>query len=117
MPDSDLRVSWDLGGKAPRGFPEPEFTEFTMGESAVAAGDKAYVYFPCRGPKLPASLCLSHIVISVQRWMLPHAPEGDIEALKKAYVTVAHSVALAMAKELRCEKNGGLPERPVLEPA
>lgn len=53
----------------------------------------------------------------MQRWMWPHAPEGDIEALKKAYVTVAHSVALAMAKELRCEKNGGLPERPVLEPA
>jgi hypothetical protein len=48
---------------------------------------------------------------------LPKEPEGDIEALKDAYVTVARSFSLAMAKELRCEKNGGLPARPVLDPA
>ncbi|MER7219494.1 MULTISPECIES: hypothetical protein [Streptomyces] len=38
-------------------------------------------------------------------------------ALKDAYATVAHSFSLAMAKKLRCEKNGGLPAKPVLDPA
>ncbi|WP_416518298.1 hypothetical protein [Streptomyces achromogenes] len=48
---------------------------------------------------------------------MPKPPEGDIKALKNAYATVAHSFSLAMAKELRCEKNGGLPAKPVLIPA
>jgi hypothetical protein len=53
----------------------------------------------------------------VERWGTPTEPEGDTEALKDAYVTVAHSFSLAMAKELGCEKNGGLPQKPVLDPA
>lgn len=112
-----LRITWRLGDSAMRGAGAPRYTVLKMGESAGAAANKAYVYFPCRGPGLPDSLCLSHIAIEVRRWLWPHEPKGDINALKKAYATVAHSVALAMAKELRCEQNGGLFERPVLESA
>ncbi|MGJ3561177.1 hypothetical protein ACR6C2_34600 [Streptomyces sp. INA 01156] len=60
---------------------------------------------------------MAHVAIGVERWGMPKEPEGDVEALKDAYATVAHSVSLAMARELRCEKDGGLPERPVLDPA
>ncbi|GAB2940412.1 hypothetical protein GCM10027075_46320 [Streptomyces heilongjiangensis] len=50
-------------------------------------------------------------------WGMPTEPGGDIDALKDAYATVAHSFSLAMARELRCEKNGGLAAKPVLDPA
>ncbi|MFD6323134.1 hypothetical protein ACFWOL_09740 [Streptomyces sp. NPDC058442] len=116
-PDFDLRITWSLEDSAPTGPSAPNFTRLKMGERAVAAADKAYVFFACRGTRLPDSLGLAHIVIGVEHWAVPREPEGDVEALKDAYATVAHSVSLAMAKELRCEKNGGLPERPVLDPA
>ncbi|MDX2674252.1 hypothetical protein NEH83_12745 [Streptomyces sp. JUS-F4] len=51
----------------------------------------------------------------MERWS-PEDPEGDPEKLKDAYATVAHSFALAMAKELGCENDGGLEARPVLDP-
>lgn len=53
---------------------------------------------PCSAPV--------HIDIDVERW----SPK-DPEELKDAYVTVAHSFALALAKERRCENDGGLEPR------
>lgn len=47
---------------------------------------------------------------------MPTDPEGAPDALKDAYATVAHSFSLAMAKELGCEDNAGLPETPDLTP-
>ncbi|MEU6809336.1 hypothetical protein ABZ920_10050 [Streptomyces sp. NPDC046831] len=116
-PGFELRITWSLEDGAPKGRSAPEFTELKMGELAVAAADKAYVFFACRSDKLGGSLEEAHIAIGVRHWAMPTEPEGDIEALKDAYATVAHSVSLAMAKELRCENNGGLPARPVLDPA
>ncbi|MFC5958227.1 hypothetical protein ACFP51_28350 [Streptomyces pratens] len=117
MPDFDLRITWRLADGAPTGAPAPEFTVLKMGEEALAAEDKAYVFFACRSDRLLNSSRVGHIVIGVRHWAVPTEPEGDVEALKDAYATVAHSVSLAMAKELRCEKDGGLPARPVLDPA
>ncbi|GGS03170.1 MULTISPECIES: hypothetical protein [Streptomyces] len=47
----------------------------------------------------------------MERW----SPK-DPEELKDAYATMAHSFALALAKELRCENDGGLEPRPALDP-
>ncbi|MEU6809338.1 hypothetical protein ABZ920_10060 [Streptomyces sp. NPDC046831] len=116
-PDFELRITWRLAEGAPTGPSAPEFTALKMGERAVAAPDKAYVFFACRSDRSFDSTEVAHIVIAVRRWGFPTEPEGDIEALKDAYATVTHSVSLAMAKELRCENNGGLPARPVLDPA
>ncbi|MEV1063050.1 hypothetical protein [Streptomyces sp. NPDC050263] len=116
-PHFELRITWTLDDSAPTGPSAPEFTELKMGELAVTAADKAYVFFACRSPKYYDPTSPAHIVIGVRRGGMPTEPEGDVEALKDAYATVAHSVSLAMAKELRCEKNGGLPAKPVLDPA
>jgi hypothetical protein len=116
-PDFELRITWDLVDGAPTDPPAPKFTVLKMGEDAVAAADMAYVQFACRSDKLSGSSTAAHIVIGVERGGMPKEPDGDVEALKDAYATVAHSFSLAMAKELRCEKNGGLPARPVLDPA
>ncbi len=84
---------------------------------AVSTARLPCVFFACRSGKLPDLSGVTHIFIGVERWGMPKPPEGDIKALKNAYATVAHSFSLAMAKELRCEKNGGLPAKPVLIPA
>lgn len=115
-PGFEIRISWGASSSPPTGSPASKFTELKMGERTVAAADKAMVFFSCRGARLPDSLGLAHLIIMVERWAIPRESEENVKALKDAYATVAHSVALAMAKELRCQKNGGLPERPVLEP-
>ena len=114
-PDFDLRITWNLEDGPPTGDSAPEFTELKMGELAVTAADKAYVFFACQSDKLGSSPDV-HIAIGVRHWAMPSEPEGNVEALKDAYATVAHSFSLAMAKELGCKKNGGLPAKPVLDP-
>ncbi|MFY0515171.1 hypothetical protein ACOMD4_32985 [Streptomyces anulatus] len=86
-----------------------------MGERTLTAPDAAVVQFACRSAKLPGSTP-AQVKIGVERWS-PKEPEGDPQKLKDAYATVAHSVSLAMAKELGCENNGGLRARPSLDPA
>ncbi|MEV4342038.1 hypothetical protein [Streptomyces sp. NPDC049590] len=116
-PHFQLRITWRRVDGAPTGTPAPKFTVLEMGEETLAAADMAYVQFACRTDKLADPLGPAHIVVGVERWGMPKPPEGDVRALKNAYATVAHSFSLAMAKELRCEKNGGLPAKPVLDPA
>ncbi|MEU2068572.1 hypothetical protein [Streptomyces anulatus] len=109
-----LEVTWELAGGPPEGEPAPKFTVLPMGERALAAPDAGVVQFACRNEKLLGSQP-AHIDVGVERWS-PEEPEGDPEKLRDAYATVAHSVALAMAKELGCENNGGLQDRPSLDP-
>jgi hypothetical protein len=116
-PDVTIRVTWGLADGPPTGTPAPDFTLLKMGERTLAAANRASVQFACRSARLSHSSRVAHIRIGVEHWDVPKEPEGDVEALKDAYATVAHSVSLAMAKELRCEKDGGLPARPVLDPA
>ncbi|MBQ1108042.1 MULTISPECIES: hypothetical protein [unclassified Streptomyces] len=110
-----LEVTWELTGGPPEGEPAPKFTVLRMGERALAAPDAGVVQFACRNEKLLGSQP-AHVDVGVERWS-PKEPEGDPEKLKDAYATVAHSVSLAMAKELGCENNGGLRARPSLDPA
>ncbi|MFF9364626.1 hypothetical protein [Streptomyces griseoluteus] len=116
-PDFDLRITWRRNDDAPTGTPDPKFTVLKMGERTLAAADMAHVEFGCESDKLAGAPGVAHIDIGVEHWAMPREPEGNVKALKNAYATVAHSFSLAMAKELRCEKNGGLPPKPVLDPA
>jgi hypothetical protein len=115
--DFAIRVTWGLDDGNSTGTPAPDFTELKMGERTLAAANRASVLFACRSDKFPNRMNEALVDIGVERWGMPTEPEGNVEALKDAYATVAHSFSLAMAKELGCEKNGGLPERPVLDPA
>ncbi|MGW0927937.1 hypothetical protein [Streptomyces sp. NPDC002644] len=115
-PGFELRITWSLVDGPPTGTPARKFTQLQMGERAGTAANKAYVQFACRSDRFVDAAAEAHIVVDVEH-RTSREPEGDIEALKDAYATVAHSVSLAMAKELGCAKNGGLPTEPVLEPA
>ncbi|MGW2210625.1 hypothetical protein [Streptomyces sp. NPDC001781] len=115
-PNFQLRITWSLEDSAPTGAPAPKFTVLKMGERTDAATEKAYVFFACRSPRLLDSSSVAHIAIGVEYWGMPRDPQDNIKALKNAYATVAHSFSLAMARELRCDKDGGLPQKPVLIP-
>ncbi|MFF8985710.1 hypothetical protein ACF08E_20280 [Streptomyces globisporus] len=110
-----LEVTWELTGGPPEGEPASKFRVLRMGERALAAPDTGVVQFACRNEKSLGTQP-AHVDIGVERWS-PKEPEGDPEKLTDAYATVAHSVSLAMAKELGCENDGGLEPRPVLDPA
>ncbi|WP_312023948.1 hypothetical protein [Streptomyces sp. WAC 04229] len=116
-PDFELRVTWRQVDPDATGSPASKFTALKMGERTLAAADKADVQFGCRSDKVAGTGEVAHLAVGVEHWATPTEPEGDIKALKDAYATVAHSFSLAMAKELGCEKNGGLPSKPVLDPA
>ncbi|MFJ8887464.1 hypothetical protein ACIRJR_29215 [Streptomyces sp. NPDC102402] len=116
VPGDSMRITWRLSGTAPTGGPSSRYTALRMGEQAGTAPDRAFVTFACQGGELPG-LSPAHIDIHVNFGAVPTEPEGDVEALKKAYATVAHSFSLAMAKEMGCEGDGGLEAQPSLDPA
>lgn len=119
-PGYELRVTWRLSYEATGADTKPPsgFTRLEIGEWAAAAHDEAYVRFICRSQKLPGSVQNpAYVEMNVERMGMPKEPEGDVEALKRAYATVAHSVSLAMAKQLGCEGDGGLEAQPSLDPA
>ncbi|MGW4287398.1 hypothetical protein ACWEIK_10730 [Streptomyces sp. NPDC004673] len=117
-PHFKLVITWGLAENAPSDEPAaPKFSVLKMGEETLAGTEQAYVFFACQSDKLVGVSGPAHIVIGVERGGMPRDPQDNVEGLKAAYATVAHSYSLAMAKELRCENNGGLPAKPVLDPA
>lgn len=116
-PEVELKISWRVADEVSTGVPGEEFIALKMGEWAVTSPEKALLQFACTSDKLGQSAGAAHIEIGVQRWGMPKKPDDGNGALKDAYATVAHSFSLAMAKELHCEGNGGLPARPSLDPA
>lgn len=116
-PEFDLRVTWSQVDPDATGSPASKFTALKMGERTLTAANMANVHFRCKSDKLAGASKVAHLEVGVEHWATPTQPEGDVEVLKDAYATVAHSFSLAMAKELGCEKNGGLPAEPVLDPA
>ncbi|MGW0854752.1 hypothetical protein [Streptomyces sp. NPDC002690] len=115
-PEVELRITWKLVDGTATGDTASKFTVLKMGEMAVTATNSALLQFGCESDKVTAT-ALRHILIDVERRDTLEEPEGDAEALKDAYATVAHSLALGLAKELHCEENGGLPAQAVLDAA
>lgn len=111
-----LEITWRMSGSAPEGGPGSRYAELDMGELAGTAPDRAFVTFACRSEEL-SGVAPAHVDTDVNFGAVPTEPTGDVEALKDAYATVAHSFALAMAKELGCENNGGLKAEPTLDAA
>lgn len=112
----ELRITWHLSDKGPGdAAPASKYTVLDMGERAGTAWDGAFVDFACRSGELSGSEgSAAHIAVNIAPAGTPEEPGADAKTLKKAYATVAHSFALAMAKELGCEGDAGLQTQPLL---
>ncbi|MFF2195184.1 hypothetical protein [Streptomyces sp. NPDC058157] len=87
------------------------YWEYDLGRSALAISRQAKLFFDCASARLAglARAVPVETIVSVS-----DGSEGDQPALREANLTVAHSAALAMARELGCKDDGGLPERLLL---
>ncbi|MDQ1010504.1 hypothetical protein QFZ82_004989 [Streptomyces sp. V4I23] len=85
---------------------------YGMGTEAEAGPRGARLYFECVSPTFKGSQGRPARVHGSLRL------EGDLEKDSKEHreagLTVVHAASLAVAKQLKCEDNGGLPEKPVL---
>ncbi|MFB7189913.1 hypothetical protein ACFCZT_32410 [Streptomyces sp. NPDC056230] len=87
---------------------------YTMGKRSGATSAGAFLYFECVSPRLKGSRetpmriygSFTHRKATAQ-----NTPEHWAENMK-----IVHAASLAVAKELQCENDGGLPEEPVLKP-
>ncbi|MFJ2675275.1 hypothetical protein [Streptomyces sp. NPDC087525] len=90
---------------------------YRLGKRALAGSERSYLYFECVSPQIdgsdeqPARIDAVSRLANVGSWEVE-----DTRATREAHLTVLHAAALAVAKELGCENNGGLPEKVVLEP-
>ncbi|MBO1335609.1 hypothetical protein J3486_30720 [Streptomyces sp. VRA16 Mangrove soil] len=109
----ELRLTWWTWDTAPDGPPASKYTLFPVGEQAGGAINAAFVSFACRTKNAPSSEA-AHITVDVQNPDVLHEPDTDPKQLKRAYVTLAHSFSLAMAKQLKCVDDGGLKAAPSL---
>lgn len=90
------------------------FSIYDMGRISLASADEAVIYFDCSSPRMTHS----DLNPSLLRAEFINSQEPVIteEEEKEANLKILHSAALALAKELKCEHNGGLPAEPSLEP-
>ncbi|MFJ9433896.1 hypothetical protein ACIRQY_30170 [Streptomyces sp. NPDC101490] len=90
---------------------------YAMGREASADNKDAHLFVGCSSPRLkgsdkaPAPL---HAMIRSDGRGKGAYPENT-PATREAYLTVLHSVTLAVVRKLGCENDAGLPEKPVFE--
>ncbi|MFD7326763.1 hypothetical protein ACFV9D_37720 [Streptomyces sp. NPDC059875] len=106
----DLYTEGRLLGSASTSFMYP----YEMGVEAHGGYRRAYVFTECVSPQLKGSSKSDPAriqgILDVRRSTTP-----DTAAMREANLIVLHSVLLAAVKELECENNAGLPERPMIK--
>ncbi|MCX4969669.1 hypothetical protein OHA98_33930 [Streptomyces sp. NBC_00654] len=94
----------------------PEGTRlFPLGKEAVARSRVAGLYFECVSPRLDGS---RNRPARIYGGLEGAANRGDAVENLVANLTVIHAASLAVAEELECENDGGLPREldPNLQP-
>ncbi|MFE7308325.1 hypothetical protein ACFU8A_27855 [Streptomyces sp. NPDC057546] len=87
---------------------------YTMGKQSEATPESAALYFECvssqfKGSKVRPMRILGQLGRPKDRGQKASDP-------RQVNLTILHAASLFLAKELQCENNGGLPEKPVLTP-
>ncbi|WP_146132613.1 hypothetical protein [Streptomyces solincola] len=112
----EVEVTWRMESSAHKGPLASKFTELPIGERAGASPTKSFVTFACSDTADFPVAEPRYFTIEARLGGPPREPDGDVNALRDAYATVAHSFSLALAKELGCKDNGGLKSKPTLTP-
>ncbi|MCZ0979790.1 hypothetical protein O1L60_14230 [Streptomyces diastatochromogenes] len=87
---------------------------YGMGREASTDNESAYLFVGCASPQLKGSDKEPAPVESVLKFKKPtKGAYPQHPATREAYLTVLHSVTLAVVKKLGCEDDAGLAEKPV----
>ncbi|MFJ6717880.1 hypothetical protein [Streptomyces sp. NPDC091259] len=114
----DLSVSFEIEHVLTRMGEQTEsgkgyYWEYDLGRNALVLPDNGRLFFDCASDRLAGPDKAVPIKASVS---LREAPTNvDPRALREANLTILHSAARAMAKELGCKNDGNLPERLVIK--
>ncbi|MER5311254.1 hypothetical protein ABT034_26080 [Streptomyces sp. NPDC002773] len=90
---------------------------YGMGREASANNRTADLFVGCSSSRLKGSEEEPAPIAGSLRFDKPikGTYPANTPATREAYLTVLHSVTLAVVKELGCENNAGLPEKPVFQ--
>ncbi|MBD0708136.1 MULTISPECIES: hypothetical protein [unclassified Streptomyces] len=92
----------------------PERHFYPMGREASSDNKAAYLFLECSSPRMKDSDTVpariqGTLTAGTRGTLPPNTP-----ATREAYLTVLHSVSLALVRNLGCENDAGLPAKPVL---
>ncbi|QIQ04600.1 hypothetical protein [Streptomyces liangshanensis] len=85
------------------------FKQYDLGREGLASPQKAVLYAECVSEKFRGSPVMLRAALRNR-----HEPDGNPERLRRANLTLLHSVTLALVKELGCTARADLPETPEL---
>ncbi|MFI1656100.1 hypothetical protein ACH4ZU_14480 [Streptomyces sp. NPDC020472] len=88
---------------------------YGIGREASTDNRSAYLFVRCTSPRLKGTDKQPARIESVLRFEKSSkgAYPANTPATREAYLTVLHSVTLAVVRKLGCEGDAGLPEKPV----
>ncbi|MEV6165984.1 hypothetical protein AB0L71_29545 [Streptomyces sp. NPDC052052] len=87
---------------------------YTMGKQSEATPTSAALYFECVSTRFKGSKERPMRILG--NFGRPKDRGQNASDPREVNLTVVHAASLALAKELGCENNGGLPKTPVLTP-
>ncbi|MEV6687026.1 hypothetical protein AB0N28_17040 [Streptomyces sp. NPDC051130] len=114
----DLSVSFEIEHELTRMDEQTEsgkgyYWEYDLGRNAFADAKQARLFFDCASDRLSGPDQAVPIAANVITVGSPNNTEP--RALREANLTIVHSAARALAKEMGCKNNGNLPEQLVIK--
>lgn len=99
----------DLSFYLPEALPEhpaSQLTRYELGKLSLARSSRAYVYMECSSSTFGSDDEPVSIEADLERSRIP---AGESDTMRMENLNVLHAVSLAMAKELGCKDDAGLP--------
>ncbi|WP_446039341.1 hypothetical protein [Streptomyces sp. SID1121] len=105
LADVGIDVSLEDGDGVGDGKFAGSFKQYDLGREGLASPRKAVLYAECVSEKFEGGPVMLRAALNNR-----NEPEADAERLRKANLTLLHSVTLALVEQLGCEDRAGLPE-------
>ncbi|WP_237530457.1 hypothetical protein [Streptomyces sp. SID3212] len=105
LADVGIDVSLEDGDGVGDGKFAGSFKQYDLGREGLASPRKAVLYAECVSEKFEGGPVMLRAALNNR-----DEPDGDAERLRKANLTLLHSVTLALVEQLGCEDRAGLPE-------
>ena len=93
--------------------PASSYDTYRMGRWSLASKNRSAIYFECASHKMEST---KRTPALIRTYLFKEEASNDGSNIQEANLTITHAAALALARELECKDNGGLPTEPDLRP-